>query len=226
MTNNTGCKLYGSFFENAVQFSMAIFAMLTLIIKWQFEEEIHRRTWKIFLLDSSKQGLSGLIAHFMNMLIAFLMFKHFSNTDECGWYFVSFFMDTILGTYITYELMNLLSFWAKKNKFVNLEESGNYGDSNYFKDILYIWFIQVFSWCTIITISRIFVGFIVFLFSPILLFVADGISLLFTNHPNLLFICVMVICPGLLNIIQIWIQDYILMKKININTEDSEQQLI
>ena len=75
-----------------------------------------------------------------------------------------------------------------------------------------IWFIQLFFWCLIITLSRCFVGLIIYLFSPILLFIADGISLLFTNHPKILFVTVMIICPGLLNIIQTWIQDYILMK--------------
>jgi len=210
--NNTGCKLYGSLFENGIQIGIAFFAFITLVIKWQMEEDIYRRKWRIFVLDGAKQGVSGIIDHFINILIATKMTGLYKNTDQCAWYFISYFIATVLGTYIAYHLIQALTYYAKKYNIILLEESGNYGTSLKPNDILYTWFIQTFAWCFIILLSRAFVGFIIWIFDPFLILLSNAIASIFTNNPKFLFIVVMVICPGILNILQIWVQDHILKK--------------
>ena len=49
--------------------------------------------------------------------------------------------------------------------------------------------------------------------------IANGISSIFTDNPKLLLLFVMVICPGIMNLIQVWIQDNILKKQKTNNLE-------
>ena len=210
---NTGCRLVGGLFANGIQFLLGVIAFLTLVIKWRLEEDIKRRKFKIFMLDGSKQGFSSLIAHLMNMLIAFILSKIITNTDECAWYFLSYSFDTILGVYLSYKMLQKLSSYAETVSIDTLKESGNYGNSLNNKQIAKYWSIQTGAWCIITLLSRIMVGLLLVILSSPLSYLADGIAKVFENHPKTLLVVVMVACPVLMNFSQVWIQDQILKRK-------------
>ena len=214
-THNSGCKLIGSVFEDGVQLLLGIFAFMTLLIKWRCEKPNLRRDVKIFLLDGSKQGISSLFAHGANMLIAMGLSDIVVDTDQCAWYFVSYFLDTILGVGLAYLLLQYLTYIANKKNWEMLMESGNYGISGDNNKILKYWGVQLISWIGIIGVSRLFTGIVLLIFRGGFANIANGIASLFSNNPKMLLVFVMVICPGIMNLIQVWIQDNILKKEVN-----------
>jgi hypothetical protein len=214
-THNSGCKLIGSVFEDGVQLLLGIFAFMTLLIKWRCEKPNLRRDVKIFLLDGSKQGISSLFAHGANMLIAMGLSDIVVDTDQCAWYFVSYFLDTILGVGLAYLLLQYLTYIANKKNWEMLMESGDYGISGDNNKILKYWGVQLISWIGIICVSRLFTGIVLLIFRGGFANIANGIASLFSNNPKMLLVFVMVICPGIMNLIQVWIQDNILKKKVN-----------
>ena len=216
---NSGCKLVGSLFEDFVQLLLGVFALLSLIIKWRCENKETRRDIKTFLLDGSKQGISSLFAHFANMLLAMGLSDLVLDTDQCAWYFVSYFMDTLLGVGLAYLLLRFLTHLANKYNWQALLESGNYGNLDNNKLVLKYWSSQLLSWILIIFISRIFTGLVLYIFRSGFANVANGISTIFKNNPKLLLLFVMVICPGIMNLIQVWIQDNILKRQKTNNSE-------
>ena len=211
---NSGCKLLGSSFENSIQLLLGLFAFGSLILKWQCEKKDNRRELKTFLLDGLKQGISSLIAHGANMLLAMGLSSIVLDTDQCAWYLVSYLMDTLLGVGLAYLLLRYLTYLANKYNWITIKESGYYGDDNSNKSIFKYWSAQLFTWILIILISRIFTGLVLFIFKNGFANVADGIASLFTGNPKLLLLFVMIICPGIMNLVQVWIQDNILKKNI------------
>ena len=75
------------------------------------------------------------------------------------------------------------------------------------------WGVQTLAWLLIIFISRLFIGFILWAGRGFFSKIANGVAGGFVGHPRSLLIFVMIICPGIMNIIQTWIQDQILKKK-------------
>ena len=218
----TGCKLIGTSFEIQVQFILAFVSGICLITKWQCEKYPNKRTCKIFSLDVSKQGFSGILAHFLNMLFAYMFSKLYNDTDPCSWYFISFSFDTLLGLYIAYKLLEQITNYYSNN--IYLKESGNYNE-NEREDcgsVCKVWSVQTSVWCGIVIISRLIVAFILLILSYLLKYIADLISIIFMGHPKSLLIFVMIVCPGFMNLTQILIQDHILKRKTNNGLLDQE----
>ena len=94
-------------------------------------------------------------------------------------------------------------------KSVPLPNHANVSPSTVFK----YWSIQLISWIGIIFISRVFTGLVLLTFRSGFAKIANEIASLFTNNPKLLLVFVMIICPGIMNLIQVWIQDNILKKE-------------
>jgi hypothetical protein len=63
----------------------------------------------------SKQIVSAAIAHFLNVILAFILSKN-NDTDECVWYFVNIFIDTTFGVFICFFLMKLVNNYAREHK--------------------------------------------------------------------------------------------------------------
>ena len=211
---NTGCTLLGSTFNNSIQILLGIFAFLSLLLKWKMEDIYIRRVFKVFILDSVKQGLSSLLAHSANMLIALILSFTIKNTDQCAWYFVSYTFDTILGVTFGYYFLKCVTFLANKYNFSRLKESGNYKIEDGRTEVIKNWLAQTSCWIIIIALSRTIVGLILWIFSSLLSGLANGIAKIFIGNPHVLLVFVMIVCPGIMNIIQVWIQDQFLKKKI------------
>lgn len=212
--NTQSCQLIGSTYENSIQLLLGIMAFLSLFIKWRCEKTECRRDLQTFLLDGSKQGISSLFAHGANILIATGLSHIVVNTDQCAWYFVSYFLDTFLGVGLAYFLLKLLTKIANKKEWSRLTESGNYGTDPNIQEILKTWGIQLVSWIGIIFISRLFTGVVLLIFRNGFANIATTIADLFGDNPKMLLLFVMIICPGIMNLFQVWIQDNFLKKQI------------
>lgn len=122
------CHLLGGKFAVLVQLSLGMVSLLALFVKWR--RESHRRTLEIWKYDVLKQVVASLFAHFMNLIVAFILAKAGNEEEaECPWYFVNFTFDTFLGIPLATCLLYIFQYIAS-TRCLNLEtikESGYYG---------------------------------------------------------------------------------------------------
>ncbi|CAK55805.1 unnamed protein product (macronuclear) [Paramecium tetraurelia] len=204
-----------------VQASLGVLSFTVLIIKRYFERP--KRVWKIFLMDSSKQLLSALLAHILNVILATELS---AETDEnaCIWYFITFMLDSTLGVLLIFLLMKSL------NMIFNYFDMRKLQSGNYFKiqeKVRIDWQMyacQLFVWNSVVIVSK----FILFGFQEL---VADQLneagSFLLSpiTNPELLLVSVMIIIPFIMNAITFWIQDNII-KKTDFSNQEEKQLLI
>lgn len=93
-----------SFFGLFVQGVLGAIALCFLIIKRYRENPLIRRSWTIWLLDTSKQVAGMVFVHFINVIWAsFISSEHIS--DACSLYLLSFLLDSSIGLVIIYLLL-------------------------------------------------------------------------------------------------------------------------
>jgi hypothetical protein len=66
--------------------------------------------------DISKQGLSALLAHCLNLFLAVLLQQLSKRGDGCIWYFVNLMMDTSIGLTMCYGVHKVIEKIAVKNQ--------------------------------------------------------------------------------------------------------------
>jgi hypothetical protein len=77
------------------------------------------------MFDASKQMISQLIAHFINLTISLALSYDRQNSDECLWYFVTNVFDNTVGVLICIMMLKVVeSNLRKRRKFELI--SGNY----------------------------------------------------------------------------------------------------
>jgi hypothetical protein len=77
-------------------------------------------------MDTSKQGVSQLIAHFINVGISLLLSAHLDN-DACIWYFTTNVLDNTLGVFICCGVLRLVEGLIIGDRCTQYK-SGNYYD--------------------------------------------------------------------------------------------------
>ncbi|EGR29543.1 hypothetical protein IMG5_153600 [Ichthyophthirius multifiliis] len=83
MAEDKSCEILD--FEGFIlQIFLGILSFLVLIYKRHKERP--KRQWKIWALDTSKQGVSALLAHMLNVILAVVLSSDSSN-DPCTWFF-------------------------------------------------------------------------------------------------------------------------------------------
>ncbi|KAL4452727.1 hypothetical protein ABPG75_008389 [Micractinium tetrahymenae] len=87
-----------------------------------------------------------------------------------------------------------------------LLECGNYGEPPSYRR----WGIQLAEWVLCVVLARALCGTLVVLLGSLLVHVAHGIDSLFAGHPTVLLFFVMIMCPLLMNICQVLVQDLVL----------------
>jgi len=91
---NNSCNIVG-LVGVLIQVSLGILSFSVLILKRCAEKP--PRPWKIWIFDTSKQLISQLIAHFINLTISIALTYNDSSSDECLWYFTTNILDNTLG---------------------------------------------------------------------------------------------------------------------------------
>jgi len=108
-----------------IQVALGVLSFSVLIIKRLRERP--RRPWKIWLFDTSKQLVSQMLAHFINLTISIALTYKDSSSDECLWYFITNILDNTLGV-----LICVLSLKAIENS-LRKRGKGEYISGNYYK---------------------------------------------------------------------------------------------
>lgn len=94
---NKNCSMTG-ILGILIQVGLGVLSFSVLIIK-RFREK-PQRPWKIWIFDTSKQLISQIVAHFINLTISIALSYNDDESDECLWYFMTNILDNTLGVLI------------------------------------------------------------------------------------------------------------------------------
>lgn len=117
------CEIFG-IAGVIVQIVLGVLSFSVLIIKRYREHP--KRPWKIWAMDTSKQGTSQLIAHFINVGISLLLSNHLSN-DACIWYFITNVLDNTIGVFFCCGVLRAIENGIMAGRCEQFR-SGNYYD--------------------------------------------------------------------------------------------------
>ena len=121
-TNIQSCELFDNF-GIFVQCLLFTFAFSTLVIK-KFIEEKNSRSWIIWWMDASKQGISAFSAHLLNLAAAEGIGQE--NENPCKWYLINISIDTLIGTFVSFLILINLEYLCIPYKKFSFE-MGDYG---------------------------------------------------------------------------------------------------
>lgn len=203
------CILLGDTYAYSIQILLGFMCFLTLIYKRHIE--ILQRPLDIWLMDISKQGISSLFGHFIGIFYAINIYNNHSN--QCTMYLLVYIIDGFLGLFFAYHILKLY----ENNDYV-VYKSGFYGNP----PSIEIWLKQTLMWIIILILSKTLCGFFILLIKNPLLKISYILAIPFEHDPHFLLFLVMIICPFILNIIQVWIQDNILMHTNEYNMLEEE----
>jgi STIMATE family len=201
------CMIYdrNDFFTVGVQMLLALAAVASLW--WKRLREHPKRTFLTWFLDVSKQGLGACYAHVLNMLIAALISTNIRGDsvleDQCAWYGLSYLMDTTLGLLLAILGLQYVERLARQYQWRPLMHSGvYYGDT-----ALYHWTCQVVMWISILTVTKLILYLFMWLCSNPLAWIGTVLFAPFSGYKHFELLFVMIVFPGVLNVIYFWIAD-------------------
>ncbi|KAI9920389.1 hypothetical protein PsorP6_015709 [Peronosclerospora sorghi] len=204
----SSCTLVADRTDDAVQMLLGFLALSSLYAKWYLEWP--RRPVKVWFMDAMKQGTSAAMIHVLNILFA-IGLVGFSDTpsdqDQCAFYFMNVVIDTTLGVYIAYLLLQVMTFVAIRQQWTSVRCHGNYGSPPSWR----VWWIQLLDWCAILIVMKLMVGLVLYAFSTPLGWMGSLLFYPVHNHPKIELLIVMIGCPLVMNMVQFWIQDSFLM---------------
>ena len=206
----TYCKVYDTndWFTVFVQALLCGIAFGSLYLKRL--REVPRRKFLTWFLDVSKQGIGAVYAHVLNMIIANVIVQHVRGNaklqDECAWYATMYIMDTVVGLLFCIMFLRLLDRVANGRDWARLKHSGVYVGN----EGLITWAYQLTAWLVILTLVKIILFFLMWLFSGFLAFWAGILFKPFQSNIRFELLFVMIFFPGFLNIIWFWITDHYL----------------
>lgn len=204
--NPPGCKLLGPF-ALIVQASMGVLAVLTLVVKRQYE--VPRRPWWVWFFDVSKQlcGAAGL--HFLNLFLSILTSSRTDVPDTsdnpCDYYFLNVLMDTTVGVPVLWGFLVLVTNIAEKQFKVTEIESGVYGHPPQWR----AFWKQAGVYVLAMILMKIVLAtsFIIF---PWLDYIGAFLLKWTDNNPDLQVAFVMLIFPLFMNALQYYLIDNII----------------
>jgi STIMATE family len=140
--------------------------------------------------------------------------------DQCAWYGISYLIDTTLGLVLAILFLRVLDHYANERDWVHLMHSGVYtGERG-----LLTWAVQVVAWIVILTIVKIIIYLFMWLASEPLAWM--GAILFAPLQFNIRFelVFVMILFPGLLNVVYFWICDgYLKAKKEHTDAHENDE---
>jgi len=198
------CQVLSGYAGFAVQFMLFTVCVGSLLLKWWLEEP--RRKMQIFLLDSSKQFVGAGVIHMLNLAcaVAFTRYER-SAADECAWYWINIMIDTTFGVGICFVLL-------KGTERILGYDSGHYGKGSasgidwQANPDFRKWLGQISVWCLIVSVMKLIVVSIMYLFAPMW----ERISVTCTNwisNNTMRLLFVMVLTPTCMNMFQFWVTD-------------------
>lgn len=221
-------------FGIVIQGLLGILSFLALVVKRYFEHP--KRPVIVWLLDTSKQAFSCILAHWMNMVLAVLL-SSANESDNWEWYFINITVDVFLGVFLWYLMLKAIEKAAMKYEITMLN-TGNYVNMDYDAEVAWdfeptkqtdiddidfrIWIAQIAVWGLIVIIVKLVLYCFQLLFAPVLESISAILIGWLKMYPNIKLVLIMVIWPFILNAVQFWIQDNILKSKKSRNKEFSQ----
>mmetsp|Transcript_69351 Transcript_69351/g.203042 ORF Transcript_69351/g.203042 Transcript_69351/m.203042 type:complete len:418 (-) Transcript_69351:135-1388(-) len=103
------CTLLSGPWHWLLQVVLLLVSLSVLAIKHWWEQHTQRsdRSTARFFFDSSKQLVGAGWMHAMNLLFAQVLASHTSE-DSCEWYWIEIMVDTTLGVYVEFSVMQLV----------------------------------------------------------------------------------------------------------------------
>mmetsp|Transcript_8992 Transcript_8992/g.24921 ORF Transcript_8992/g.24921 Transcript_8992/m.24921 type:complete len:262 (-) Transcript_8992:146-931(-) len=201
------CKIYDQddFFTVLVQIFLAFLALGSLWIKRL--QEVPRRLFWTWFMDVFKQGLGACYAHVLNMVIAAVLAVNMRGDvelkDQCAWYGISYLIDTTLGLFLAIVCLRILDYWAKEWDWAHLKHSGVYVGPDGWKH----WISQLFAWMGILTFVKLIMYLFMWVFSNGLAIMGQILFEPLQGNIRVELLFVMILFPGLMNVIYFWIAD-------------------
>ncbi|RHZ68931.1 hypothetical protein Glove_292g51 [Diversispora epigaea] len=188
-----------------VQIVLAAIALSTLIYKRHRERP--QRPLRIWLYDVSKQVIGACMMHSLNII-----FSYFSgstaNTNPCVWYFLNIFVDCTLGVFILYILLNIVQILLISVGIKGVK-SGDYDQPPRVR----WWLMQTIVFVLCLFIMKLIV-ILIFRVMPFLFNVGKWLMGWTLNDRKLQVVFVMLIFPLIMNIVQFWLVDQVIKKKL------------
>ena len=227
---STKCEILGDF-GKIVQILLGVLSLMVLVLKRHLEKP--KRHWIVWLLDTSKQVFSALLAHFLNMALA-VSLSEGSNSDDWDWYFINLSLEVLVGVGLSYWILYVIESIAIKYH-IKILNTGNYVNLDYEKDYVIdldptkqteidqiqygTYLVQLIVWGSIVVSAKM----ILFLVQVKFPFIFEYTSKILIGwldlYPKVKLVWIMVIFPLILNSIQFWVQDNILKAKKSKNIE-------
>jgi len=224
------CRLLDGFGQ-FIQIACGLLAFSALIIKRLRAPT--ERPLLIWALDVSKQSVSMAVAHSIGMLAAVTMSSTEQHASACSWYLVVFTVDVSLGVMVSLALLRVSQHVAAQLDYRPLVSSGDYGHvidlsgKLIQKPSMRVWAIQMAHWTFgCVGPARFFCLGVVYLLRDLLGGIASGIHSIFSGHPHVELVFVMLVGPLLLNALQFLVQDAILRRKKSDNARDTESRAL
>lgn len=199
------CKLLGGSFAFFLQFMIAFLAGIMLLYKRAFTE-YPKRPLVIWLMDVSKQGFSSVLIHFWNVFMSIILSKlsyddkiSQGRGDECAFYLLIFFIDTIVGVYLLWILVNFTSRAASYYNIASLQTQGYYGNPPSWQ-----WYIvQLFGFLFQVILCKTLLGVLVYAFQWLLKPLSYWMFASWGLDPNIELVVVLVVFPTVLSFVQV-----------------------
>lgn len=209
MIQDSKCKLLEGTLTYFLQFILALISLGGIYYKWK--HEYPQRQTKVVLFDVGKQ-ISGMgFAHILNILIAILMTKRITVTDECRWYFINFNVDVVFGTLLNWLILKRFNKYIEKKNW-NIMDTGSYKTSNNCVNKSFVY--QTLSWIAIIFAAKLIILAIILMpLAEVLNSYGRWVLGPVSHNIHLELTIVMVVFPLIFNVIQFWIQDTFLRGK-------------
>ncbi|KAF9266294.1 hypothetical protein L218DRAFT_897361 [Marasmius fiardii PR-910] len=200
--DNHSCQLLGPT-ALIVQGLMGILVILSLIYKRH--REVHKRPWKIWVFDVSKQVVGQMFVHGVNVLISGII-SHYGSSNACVSYFLNILVDTTLGVLILYGIHHGLTHIITEKFHLQGFESGIYGKP----PSITFWARQAAVYVFSLTTMKFMVIGLLALFPGLYKIGAWLLSWTWTEEgDDLQVIFTMGIFPIIMNVLQFWIIDSI-----------------
>lgn len=215
-----------------VQFFLFIVTMSILLVKKFMPNE--RRTWKVFLLDISKQVITSGFMHVCNLYLSMYLVSLTQSANGCHFYLINVTVDNVLGTLVSYAIFRMVDHFAVQNSIEVLKSGVYYEEkadltaskgTEIDKHINYrIWALQILVWCMIVLLSRILLFMATLAYLKQLISLAQSALSPVQDSPKLELLVVMIFVPVTTSSVQYFIQDMFLKGDKHIDRRIEQQQ--
>lgn len=176
------------------------------------------RSWREFLLDSSKQFVGAGWIHVLNLLCAEALEARLEKGDQCEWYWINIVVDCTLGVLVEYlALVALTTLLAKLAAKVRVEDSafasGEYRDPDTNEIVLSRYTKQLALWVVVVSVMKFSMVILMIAFHDSMQTIASGVLSPTQQNPKLKLLVVMIATPFCMNAFQFLLVDSIIRKR-------------